>query len=65
MEKNKVTKIDEKSKTYQNLQKAFSGESGARVRYQFFSSQAKKEGFIHISNIFNETSNNEKEHAEI
>jgi len=61
----KTKKLDKNSKTYANLVKAFEGESAARVRYQFFSSQAKKDGFVHISNVFNESSDNEKEHAEI
>jgi rubrerythrin len=61
----KLNEIDKKSKTYKNLQTAFAGEAQARVRYQFFASQAKKEGYIHISNIFTQTSDNEKEHAEI
>jgi rubrerythrin len=63
--KEKVIKIDKKSKTYQNLIKAFEGESCARVRYQFFSSRAKKDGYFHISKVFEESSDNEKEHAEI
>ena len=53
------------SKTYKNLQAAFAGESQARVKYQFFASKAKKEGYEQISAIFNETSDNEKEHAKI
>ncbi|MFH1453510.1 MAG: rubrerythrin [Armatimonadota bacterium] len=51
------------TKTEQNLLKAFSGESQARNRYTYFASQAKKEGYIQISNIFTETADNEKEHA--
>lgn len=53
------------SQTYQNLQAAFAGESQARVKYQFYASQAKKEGFEQISALFNETSDNEKEHAKL
>lgn len=53
------------SKTYQNLQAAFAGECQARVKYQFFASRAKKDGFEQISEIFTETSDNEKEHAKI
>ena len=53
------------SRTFENLQKAFAGESQARVKYQFFASKAKKEGFEQISAIFSETSDNEKEHAKI
>ncbi|MFC1687854.1 rubrerythrin [Patescibacteria group bacterium] len=53
----------EGSKTEQNLLKAFAGESQARMRYDYFSSQAKKEGLVQMSNIFAETALNEKEHA--
>jgi rubrerythrin len=53
------------SKTEQNLLKAFAGESQARNRYTYFSSVAKKEGYVQISAIFLETADNEKEHAEI
>lgn len=53
------------SKTYKNLQAAFAGESQARVKYQFYASKAKKEGYEQISEIFTETSDNEKEHAKI
>jgi rubrerythrin len=64
--KSTKTKIlDKNSKTYKNLITAFEGESAARVRYQLFSSQAKKDGYFHISQIFSESSDNEKEHAEI
>ncbi|MFA5134541.1 MAG: rubrerythrin family protein [Patescibacteria group bacterium] len=51
------------SKTEQNLLKAFSGESQARMRYDYFSSAAKKDGLVQISNLFAETALNEKEHA--
>jgi rubrerythrin len=51
------------SQTEQNLLKAFAGESQARNRYEFFSKQAKKEGFEQIAAIFQETANQEKEHA--
>ncbi len=51
------------TKTEKNLLTAFSGESQARNRYTFFASQAKKEGFVQIANIFEETANHEKEHA--
>jgi len=51
------------SKTEQNLLKAFAGESQARMRYDYFSKQAKKEGLEQISAIFEETSMNEREHA--
>jgi rubrerythrin len=53
------------SKTEKNLMNAFAGESQARNKYTFFASQAKKDGYVQISNIFTETANNEKEHAEI
>jgi rubrerythrin len=51
------------TKTAENLMKAFAGESQARNRYTFYSSVAKKEGYIQISNLFTETADNEKEHA--
>jgi rubrerythrin len=51
------------SKTEQNLLKAFAGESQARMRYDYFAKQAKKEGLEQISAIFEETSLNEREHA--
>lgn len=53
------------TKTEQNLLKAFAGESQARTRYTFFASAARKEGFEQISAIFTETSDQEKEHAEL
>ncbi|MEA3503779.1 MAG: rubrerythrin family protein [Bacteroidota bacterium] len=51
------------TKTEQNLLKSFAGESQARMRYDYFAKQAKKEGYEQISAIFNETALNEKEHA--
>jgi rubrerythrin len=51
------------TQTEQNLLKSFAGESQARMRYDYFSKQAKKEGLEQISAIFAETSLNEKEHA--
>jgi rubrerythrin len=51
------------TKTETNLLKAFAGESQARNRYEFFVSQARKEGLEHIAAIFQETANQEKEHA--
>jgi rubrerythrin len=51
------------TRTEQNLLKAFAGESQARNRYEFFVSVARKEGFEQIANIFQETANQEKEHA--
>jgi rubrerythrin len=53
------------SKTEENLRQAYSGESQARTRYTFFASQAKKEGYEQIAAIFEETANNEKEHAKL
>lgn len=53
------------TKTRENLMKAFAGESMARNRYTIFSAIAKKEGYTIISEIFSETAQNEKEHAEI
>jgi rubrerythrin len=51
------------SRTECNLMKAFAGESQARNRYTFFASQARKEGYVQIADIFEETANQEKEHA--
>ena len=53
------------SKTEQNLREAFAGESQARNKYTYFASVAKKEGYQQISAIFEETANNEKEHAKL
>lgn len=53
------------SNTEKNLLKSFAGESQARMRYNYFSSVAKKEGYEQISAIFTETADNEKEHAKI
>ena len=53
------------SKTEQNLWTAFAGESQARNKYTYFASQAKKDGYVQISKIFEETANNEKEHAKL
>ena len=53
------------SKTEKNLMEAFAGESQARNKYTYFASKAKKEGYVQISKIFEETANNEKEHAKI
>jgi rubrerythrin len=53
------------SQTEKNLLAAFAGESQARTRYSFFSSAARKEGYEQISAIFQETSDNEKEHAKL
>jgi rubrerythrin len=51
------------SKTEKNLMAAFAGESQARNRYTFFASKARKDGFRQIAEIFEETANQEKEHA--
>jgi len=51
------------TKTEQNLLKAFAGESQARNRYTYFASVAKKEGYVQISQVFEETASQEKEHA--
>ena len=51
------------SRTEKNLLTAFAGESQARNRYNYFASKAKKEGFVQISHIFEETADQEKEHA--
>ena len=55
----------EESKSYKNLQEAFAGESQARNKYTYFASKAKKEGFEQIAAFFEETANNEKEHAKM
>ncbi|MDR3109320.1 MAG: rubrerythrin family protein [Planctomycetaceae bacterium] len=51
------------TQTEKNLLKSFAGESQARNRYTYFASQAKKDGYEHIAAIFDETANQEKEHA--
>ena len=53
------------TKTEKNLMEAFAGESMARNKYTFFASKAKKDGYVQISKIFEETAANEKEHAEL
>jgi len=53
------------TKTEKNLQEAFAGESMARNKYTYYASKAKKDGYVQISKIFEETAANEKEHAEI
>ena len=53
------------SKTEANLMAAFAGESQARNKYTYYASKAKKEGYVQISKIFEETAANEKEHAEL
>ena len=53
------------TKTEANLKEAFAGESMARNKYSYFASKAKKDGYVQISKIFEETAANEKEHAKI
>lgn len=53
------------SKTEANLLTAFAGESQARNKYTYFASKAKKDGYVQIAKIFEETANNKKEHAKI
>ncbi len=53
------------TKTERNLLEAFSGESQARNKYTYYASKAKKEGYTQIAALFEETANNEKEHAKI
>ena len=53
------------TKTEANLQAAFAGESQARNKYTYYASKAKKDGYVQISKLFEETANNEKEHAKI
>ena len=53
------------SKTEKNLMEAFAGESQARNKYTYYASQAKKEGYVQISKIFEATADNEKEHAKL
>ncbi len=53
------------TKTEANLMTAYAGESEARNKYTFYASKAKKDGYVQISNIFEETAANEKEHAKL
>ena len=53
------------TKTEKNLLEAFAGESMARNKYTYFASKAKKDGYVQIASIFEETAANEKEHAKI
>lgn len=53
------------TKTEANLQIAFAGESQARNKYSYYASKAKKDGYVQIAAIFEETANNEKEHAKM
>jgi rubrerythrin len=53
------------TKTEANLQAAFAGESQARNKYTYYASKARKDGYVQIANLFEETAENEKEHAKI
>ena len=53
------------SKTEKNLMEAFAGESQARNKYTYYAAKAKKDGYVQISKFFEETANNEKEHAKL
>jgi rubrerythrin len=53
------------TKTEQNLMTAFAGESQARNKYTYYASKAKKDGYVQIAKIFEETADNEKEHAKL
>lgn len=55
----------ESSQTKKNLEYAFAGESQAHTKYGYYASKAKKEGYVQISQIFTETSGNEREHAKL
>lgn len=63
--KNSVMKSLKGSKTEKNLQTALAGESVARNKYTYYASKARKDGFVQIAELFEETANNEKEHAKI
>ena len=53
------------TKTYEKLMNAFAGESQARNKYSYYASKAKKDGYVQIAALFEETANNEKEHAKL
>lgn len=53
------------TKTEKNLQAAFAGESQAHTKYLYYASKAKKDGYVQMGNIFEETARNEKEHAKL
>jgi len=53
------------TKTYANLEAAFAGESKARNKYTYYASKANKDGYMQMAELFEETANNEKEHAKI
>ena len=57
--------LEQNSKTWKNLETAFAGESQAATKYGYFASQAKKDGYEQISGIFDETAQNEREHAKM
>ena len=57
--------LKKNSKTWQNLETAFAGESQAHMKYLYFASRAKKDGYEQIADIFAETAGNEKEHAKM
>jgi rubrerythrin len=61
----KIMKSIKGTKTEANLKTAFAGESEARNKYTYYASKARKEGYVQIANIFEETANNEKEHAKL
>ena len=62
---NKIMKELKGTKTEKNLQEAFAGESQARNKYTYFASKARKDGYEQIAALFEETANNEKEHAKL
>lgn len=53
------------TRTEQNLREAFAGESQAHTKYQYYASKAKKDGYVQMATLFEETAKNEKEHAKI
>ena len=65
IDKNTIDMNLKGTKTEKNLMEAFAGESQARNKYTYFASKAKKDGYVQIANIFEETAANEKEHAKI
>ncbi len=60
-----MSELTNSSKTWKNLETAFAGECQAAIKYQYYASRAKKDGYEQISAIFDETSHNEKEHAKM
>ena len=65
IDKNTIDMNLKGTKTEKNLMEAFAGESQARNKYTYFASKAKKDGYVQIANIFEETAANEKEHAKM